>query len=72
MRSHIIAVINPNNADKNSVQDIIAAIKDCGGFDIVDLGSGMIEAVVPSISLCEIHFMDGVGCVRTVMNYQEK
>ena len=68
--SNIFILIDRNNADKNSIAEIAAALAEIGGEVIsVDEQRHVIEAAVPAHELATVKAMDGVCYVRCVFNY---
>jgi seryl-tRNA(Sec) selenium transferase len=68
--SNVLIVINRNNADRNSLADLSAAVVETGGHCLnVDAENWVIEAAVPSHEVPTIAAMDGVAYVRGVFTY---
>ena len=63
-------VVNQKNADRNSVNEIAAALFEAGAIMLsVDESSATIEATVPAAELPIIRSMEGVAYVRSAFNY---
>ena len=68
--SNILIVVNENNADRNGMADLAAAVAETGAQCInVDAACGVIEAAVPAHEVPTIVAMDGVSYVRSVFTY---
>jgi type III secretory pathway component EscR len=68
--SNVIIVIDQNNADRNRIADLAAAIAETGAAYVnVDEACGMIEAAVPAQEVPTIAAMVGVSYVRSVFTY---
>jgi hypothetical protein len=68
--SNILILVNRNNADRNDLLDIAAAVADTGANVIhVDQERFAIEAAAPSCAIATIAAMEGVSYVRCVFNY---
>lgn len=68
--SNILILIDRNNADKNGIGDIVAALAEIDGQLIaIDEQKHVIEAAVPAHELATVKAMDGVSYVRCVFNY---
>jgi len=67
--SNCLIVVDRNNADRNSLTDIAAALCDIGAVVNVDEPEHVIEAAVPSHELPTVKAIDGVSYVRCVFNY---
>jgi hypothetical protein len=63
-------IVDQKNADRNSVNEIAAAVFDVGAIMLaVDEASATIEATVPAVELPTIRSMEGVAYVRCAFNY---
>jgi len=68
--SNVLIVVNRNNADRNGLLDIAAAVADTGTSVLnVDEESFIIEAAAPSEVVGIIQAMEGVSYVRCVFSY---
>ena len=68
--SNVLIVVNRNNADRNGLLDITAAVMDTGTSVVhVDEDRFVIEAAVPSAVVPTIQAMEGVSYVRCVFSY---
>ena len=67
--SNVFIVVNRDNADRNSLADITAAVTEIGSVVTVDEQSHWIEATVPSADLPTISAIEGVSYVRSAFNY---
>jgi hypothetical protein len=68
--SNVLIVIDRNNADKNSIADIVAALGEIDGQLIgIDEQNHVIEAAVPAHELATVKAIDGVCYVRSVFSY---
>lgn len=68
--SNVLIVVDPRNADHNSLADLIAAAIEAGAeIFAVDEQNYVIEAAVPSEQVMVIAAMDGVAYVRSVFAY---
>ncbi len=68
--SNVLIVVNRNNADRNGLLDIAAAVSDTGTSVIhVDEDHFVIEAAAPSAVVPIIMAMEGVTYVRSVFSY---
>jgi len=66
----VLIMVNRNNADRNELHDIAAAVADTGTRIIdVDEASFAIEATAPATTLPIISAMEGVSYVRCVFTY---
>jgi hypothetical protein len=68
--SNILILVNRNNADRNGLHDIAAAVADTG-TDIINIDEERfaIEAAAPAGVVPIIHAMEGVSYVRCVFSY---
>jgi hypothetical protein len=68
--SNVLIVVNRNNADRNGLLDIAAAVADTG-TDVVNVDEDcfVIEAAAPSAVVPIIQAMEGVTYVRCVFSY---
>jgi hypothetical protein len=68
--SNVLIMVNRNNADRNELGDIAAAVTDTGASVIaVDENLFAIEATAPAEAVPVIGAMEGVAYVRCVFNY---
>jgi acetolactate synthase small subunit len=68
--SNVLIVVNRNNADRNGLLDIAAAVADTGTSVVnVDEDRFIIEAAAPSEVIPTIQAMEGVTYVRCVFSY---
>jgi len=68
--SNVLIVVNRNNADRNGLLDIAAAVADTGTSVLnVDENCFVIEAAAPSAAVPIIQAMEGVTYVRCVFSY---
>lgn len=68
--SNVLIVVNRNNADRNGLLDIAAAVMDTGTSVVnVDEDRFVIEAAAPSAVIPTIQAMEGVTYVRCVFSY---
>lgn len=68
--SNLLIVVNPSNADHNSLTDLTAAVIEAGAeVFAVDEQNCVIEAAVPSEQVTLIAAMGGVTYVRSVFTY---
>jgi hypothetical protein len=68
--SNILIVVNENNADRNAMADLAAAVAETGAECVnVDTACGVIEAAVPAHEVPTIAAMDGVSYIRGVFTY---
>jgi hypothetical protein len=68
--SNVLIVVNRNNADRNGLLDIAAAVMDTGTSVVhVDEDRFVIEAAAPSEVVPTIQAMEGVSYVRCVFSY---
>jgi hypothetical protein len=68
--SNLLIIVNQNNADRNGLHDIAAAIADTGTDVIhVDEERSAIEAAAPAHATPTIAAMEGVSYVRCVFSY---
>jgi hypothetical protein len=68
--SNVLIVIDQNNADKNCVADLAAAVAETGATYInIDAACGIIEAAVPAHEVPTVAAMAGVSYVRSVFTY---
>jgi hypothetical protein len=68
--SNVLIVVNRNNADRNGLLDIAAAVADTGTSVVhVDEETFVIEAAAPSSVVPTIQAMEGVSYVRCVFSY---
>ena len=68
--SNVLIVVNRNNADRNGLLDIAAAVSDTGTTVVnVDEDRFVIEAAAPSAVVPIIMAMEGVTYVRSVFSY---
>jgi hypothetical protein len=68
--SNILIVIDPKNADRNTLFDLANAATEAGAQVItVDENRYVIEAAIPSQYASIIAAMDGVAYVRSVFTY---
>jgi hypothetical protein len=68
--SDVLIVVNRDNADRNGLLDIAAAVADTGTSVVhVDEENFVIEAVAPSDVVAIIQAMEGVSYVRCVFSY---
>lgn len=66
----VLIMVNRNNADRNGLHDIAAAVADTGTRIIdVDEANFAIEATAPATTLPIISAMEGVSYVRCVFTY---
>jgi hypothetical protein len=68
--SNILIMVDRDNADRNGLHDIAAAVVDTGAQVIlVDEERFAIEAAAPAQMVPIINAMEGVSYVRCVFNY---
>jgi len=68
--SDVLIMVNRNNADRNGLLDIAAAVADTGTRVVhVDEENFVIEAAAPSGVVPTIQAMEGVSYVRCVFSY---
>ncbi|HZL34034.1 MAG TPA: hypothetical protein VFC78_01915 [Tepidisphaeraceae bacterium] len=68
--SDLYIMVNRDNADRNSLADLCAAVTEAGGTILnVDEQNHMIEAAAPSSEISTIAAMEGVSYVRSIFNY---
>jgi hypothetical protein len=68
--SNVLIVVNRNNADRNGLLDIAAAVADTGTSVVhVDEENFVIEAAAPTGVVPTIQAMEGVSYVRCVFSY---
>ena len=67
--SNCLIVINKNNVDANSLDDIAAAVREIGAVVTVNEGQHVIEAALPAHEVPVLHHIPGVAYVRCVFNY---
>jgi hypothetical protein len=68
--SNVLILVNRNNPDRNSLEDIAAAVEDAGASVVaVDEERSAIEAAAPAGAVPVINAMEGVTYVRCVFNY---
>lgn len=68
--SEACVVINPKNADGNSLKDIINALEDIGAHvEHIDEERHVIEVLVPASEISTLHLIDGVSYVRAHCQY---
>ncbi len=68
--SNLLIVVNPNNADRNGLNDLAAAITEANAQIIsIDEQNHVIEAAAPTHEVPLIAAMDGVSYIRTVFTY---
>jgi len=68
--SNILILVDRNNADRNGLLDIAAAVTDTGTNVInVDEDHYAIEAAAPAEAVATIAAMEGVSYVRCVFSY---
>jgi len=67
--SNCLIVVDSNNADRNSLGDIAAAVADLGGVVAADQQGHCIEAAIPSHELPVVKAMDGVSYIRCIFQY---
>jgi hypothetical protein len=68
--SNILILVNRDNADRNGLLDISAAVADAGANVIhVDEERFAIEAAAPTGAVATISAMEGVSYVRCVFSY---
>lgn len=66
----VCVVINPRNADGNSLNDIVSALNEIGAsIEHVDTDRHVIEVLVPSSEVSTLQMIDGVSYVRTHCQY---
>ncbi len=63
-------VIDPNNADGNSLADLVAALRLAGAsVEQVDEERQVVYALVSAVDLATIRMMEGVAYVRVSCHY---
>jgi hypothetical protein len=68
--SNLLIVVDRNNADRNCIADLAAAVLETGAHCVnVDEANGVIEAAVPAHEVPTVVAMDGVSYVRNVFIY---
>ena len=68
--SDILILVNRDNADRNSLLDIAAAVADTGASVVnVDDEHFTIEAAAPADVVPVINAMEGVTYVRCIFSY---
>lgn len=68
--SNLYILVDRNNADQNTLQELSAAVTEAGGtVQSVDEENHLIEATVPSSEISTIAAMEGVSYVRSIFNY---
>lgn len=68
--SNVLVVVDRNNADRNGVADIAAALSEAGAAVLgVDERRWLIEATLPSHEVPTVAAMEGVSYVRSVFTY---
>lgn len=69
-RSNVLILIDPRHPDRNTLHDIVAALREIGAI-IVDVNPRdlVIEAVIASGDLPTVEAMGGVAYVRPVFTY---
>lgn len=68
--SNVLVLVDRNNADKNGIADIAAALTEIDGELIsIDEQKHVIEAAIPAHELSTVRAMDGVSYVRCVFDY---
>jgi hypothetical protein len=68
--SDVMIVVDPKNADRNGVSEIVEAVKNVGANVIgVNDTCSMIEATLPAHEVPIVAHMEGVSYVRSVFTY---
>ncbi len=68
--SNLYVVVDPRNADRNSLNDIASAISETGATVLaIDEQNHVIEAIAPTDAIATIRQMDGVSYVRGSFSY---
>jgi hypothetical protein len=68
--SNVLIIVNRDNADRNDLHDIAAAVADTGTQVVnVDDDHFAIEANAPTAAIPTIQAMEGVSYVRCVFTY---
>lgn len=68
--SEVIIVVDPRNADRNSLNEIAAALVDAGGCVLeIDETRGVLTVTVAAGLLAMVRAMEGVAYVRPTMTY---
>lgn len=68
--SNIFVVIDPRNADSNSLEELRSAICDLGATVVeVDAHRHVIEATLPASEVLTVVAMEGVSYVRNFFTY---
>ena len=68
--SNVLIVVDKNNPDHNSVNDLAEAVKLAGAQNVsVDTDSQLIEADMPTHEVVVAAAMDGISYIRSVFTY---
>ena len=68
--SNVLIVVDKNNPDHNSVNDLAEAVKMAGAQNVsVDQDSQLIEADMPTHEVVVAAAMDGISYIRSVFTY---
>jgi hypothetical protein len=69
--SNALVVIDTKHPDKNTLHEIIDAVKDAGGRVLeVEPDAHVIEVLIPTREIPIVAAMGGVAYVRQVFNYE--
>ena len=68
--SNIYIMINSQNSDRNSLNDLCHAVRESGATIVsVDEQAHLIEAATPAQEVSTIAAMEGVSYVRCIFSY---
>ena len=66
----MLIVIDPKHPDRNSLDEVAAALQCMGGTVVeIDTNRHVIEAVVPATQVATLHHLGGVSYIRPVFSY---
>lgn len=68
--SNVLIVVDKNNPDHNSINDLAEAVKLAGAENVsVNSDSQLIEADMPTHEVVVAAAMDGITYIRSVFSY---